>query len=173
MPINSDGAGPIVTIIILTLEAGEYLYFLSTYIPYFYTLSNAINTKLEILFLTYSVLKYYFSFYLAPASVPTNISLLVLGPQSINVTICPPAAINQNGLILSYNVPYTGDPFDTLIQSQSFAVSLSYPATACVNVTLTGLEDFNNYTVSVQAVNSAGSGVSSAGVIARTYLSGS
>ena len=111
--------------------------------------------------------------YLAPAAAPTNISLLTLGAQSINVTICPPAGIDQNGLILSYNVSYTGDPFDTLIQSQSFAVSLSYPATACVNVTLTGLEEFNNYTVSVQAVNSAGFGVSSAGVITRTYLSGS
>ena len=97
---------------------------------------------------------------------------MVLGAQSINVTICPPAAINQNGLILSYNVSYIGDPFDTLLQSQSFAVSLSYPATACVNVTLTGLEEFNNYTVSVQAVNSAGSGVSSAGVVAQTDPAG-
>ena len=97
---------------------------------------------------------------------------MTVGPQSINVTICPPAAIDQNGLILSYNVSYTGDPFDTLTQSQSFAVSLSYPATACVNVTLTGLEEFNNYAVSIQAVNSAGSGVSSAGVVAQTYLSG-
>ena len=110
--------------------------------------------------------------FLATAAAPTNISLLTLGPQSINVTICPPAAIDQNGLILSYNVSYTGDPFDTLIQSQSFAVSLSYPATACVNVTLTGLEEFNNYTVSVQAVNSVGSGVSSAGVITRTEAAG-
>ena len=111
--------------------------------------------------------------FLAPAAAPTNISLLVLGPQSINVTICPPAAIDQNGLILSYNVSYTGDPFDALIQSQSFAVSLSYPTTACVNVTLTGLEEFNNYTVSVQAVNSAGSGVSSTGVVAQTNTAGS
>ena len=75
-------------------------------------------------------------------------------------------------MILSYNVSYIGNPFDTLNQSQSFAVSLSYPATACVNVTLTGLEEFNNYTVSVQAVNSAGSGVSSAGVIAQTDAAG-
>ena len=80
--------------------------------------------------------------------------------------------MEQNGLILSYNVSYTGDPFDTLIQSQSFAVSLSYLATACVNVTLIGLEEFNNYIVSVQAVNSAGSGDFSAGVIAQTNSAG-
>ena len=98
---------------------------------------------------------------------------MTVGAQSVNVTICPPAAIDQNGLILSYNVSYTGDPFDTPIQSQSFAVSLSYPATACVNVTLTGLEEFNNYTVSVKAVNSAGSGDSSAGVITQTDAAGS
>ena len=110
--------------------------------------------------------------FLAPAAAPTNVSILTLGAQSINVTICPPAGIDQNGLILSYNVSYTGDPFDTLIQSQSFSVSLSYPATACVNVTLTGLEEFNNYTVSVQAVNSAGSGVSSAVVVAQTDAAG-
>ena len=98
---------------------------------------------------------------------------MIVGAQSINVTICPPAEIDQNGLIRSYNVSYTGDPFDTPIQSQSFAVSLSYPATVCVNVTLTGLEEFNNYTVSVQAVNSAGSGDSSVGVIAQTDAAGS
>ena len=147
---------------------------LSTYVLCYFAPWNIINEAYKgITYLTCSQTKYVlFRFYLAPAAAPTNIFLLTLGPQSVNVTICPPAAIDQNGLILSYNVSYTGDPFDPQIQSQSFAVSLSYPATACVNVTLTGLEEFNNYTVSVQAVTSAGSGVSSAGVVAHTYLSG-
>ena len=115
--------------------------------------------------------QYCLCLYLASAAAP-EISLKTVSPQSMQVTICPPAAIDQNGLILSYNVSYTGYPFDTFTRSQSFAVSLSYPATACVNVTLTGLEEFNNYTVSVQAVNSAGSGVSSPELLALTDEAG-
>ena len=111
-------------------------------------------------------------FHLVPAAAPTNITLQILGPQSIQVTICPPPQIDQNGLILSYNVSYTGDPFDTSLQSMTVSVSLSYPATTCTNTTLTGLEEFNNYSVTVRAVNSIGTSNSSTGVIAQTNAAG-
>ena len=111
--------------------------------------------------------------YLVPSTAPTNISLRTLGTQSIQVTICPPAEIDQNGLILRYIVSYTGNPIDTMTQSNTVNVSLSYPATACTNTTLDGLEEFDNYTVTVQAVNSAGSSGSSTGVIAETNAAGS
>ena len=51
-------------------------------------------------------------------------------------------------------------------------VSLSYPATACINSNLTGLEEFNNYTVTVRAVNSIGSSDPSTGVTAQTNAAG-
>ena len=53
------------------------------------------------------------------------------------------------------------------------SVSLSYPATTCINTNLTGLEEFNNYTVTVRAVNSIGSSEPSTGVTAQTNASGS
>ena len=111
--------------------------------------------------------------HLVSAAVPTNITLQTLGSQSIRVTICPPPQINQNGLILSYNVSYTGDPFDTFTQFVTVSVSLSYPATTCINTNLTGLEEFNNYTVTVRAVNAIGSSDPSTGVIAQTNAAGS
>ena len=76
-------------------------------------------------------------------------------------------------MILSYIVSYTGNPIDTFTQSITVNVSLSYPATACTNTTLDGLEEFNNYTVTVQAVNSAGSSDSSTEVVTETDQAGS
>ena len=111
--------------------------------------------------------------YLVPAAAPTNITLQTLGTQSIRVTICPPPQIDQNGLISSYIVSYTGNPFDASIQSMTVSVSLSYPATTCINTNLTELEEFNNYTVTIRAVNSIGSSDPSAGVTAQTNAAGS
>ena len=113
--------------------------------------------------------------YLVPAAAPTNIALQTLGTQSIRVTICPPPQIDQNGLISSYTVSYTGNPFDASAQSMTVSVSLSYPATAtaCINANLTELEEFNNYTVTVRAVNSIGSSEASTGVTALTNAAGS
>ena len=113
-----------------------------------------------------------YNLFLVPAAAPANIILQTLGPQSIRVTICPPPQIDQNGLILSYNVSYRGNPFDTYTQSVTFSVSLSYPATTCIDTNLTGLEEFNNYTVTVRAVNSIGSSDPSIGIIAQTNAAG-
>ena len=110
--------------------------------------------------------------HLVPAAAPTNIVLQTLGSQSIQVTICPPPQIDQNGLILSYNVSYTGDPFDTSLQSVTVSVSLSYPATTCINTNLAGLEEFNNYTITVRAVNSIGSSDPSIVETAETNAAG-
>ena len=111
-------------------------------------------------------------FYLVPDATPTISTLNVVSAQSIRVTICPPPGINQNGLITGYIVSYTGDPFDTPTQSMTVNVSLSYPATACINTTLTGLEEFNNYTVTVRAINSLGPSDASTGVTAQTNAAG-
>ena len=113
-----------------------------------------------------------FCFYLVPAAAPTNIALQTLGTQSIRVTICPPPQIDQNGLIRSYIVSYTGKQFDTSTQFITVSVSLSYPATACINTNLTGLEEFNNYTVTIRAANSIGSSDASTGVTAQTNAAG-
>ena len=111
-------------------------------------------------------------FYLVPDDTPTISSLNLISAQSIRVTICPPPGINQNGLITGYTVTYTGNPFDTPTQSMTINVSLSYPATTCTNTTLTGLEEYNNYTVSVRAQNSIGVSSLSPGMTAQTNEAG-
>ena len=107
-------------------------------------------------------------FYLVPDATPTISSLTLINAQSIQVTICPPPGINQNGLITGYIVSYTGDPFDISIPDISVSISLPYPATTCINSTLTGLEEYNNYTVTTQTVNSIGDSSFSPGMTART-----
>ena len=107
-------------------------------------------------------------FYLVPDATPTISSLTVINAQSIQVTICPPPGINQNGLITGYIVSYTGDPFDTDDQFTHVSISLPYPTTTCTDTTLTGLEDYNSYTITAQAQNSVGDSSVSPGMIAQT-----
>ena len=111
-------------------------------------------------------------FYLVPTTAPTIFVLTVISAQSIQVTICPPPQIDQNGLILSYNLSYTGDPFDIYSQFVTVSVSLSYPATTCINTNLTGLEEFNNYTVTARAGNPIGVSSFSTGLTAQTNAAG-
>ena len=107
-------------------------------------------------------------FYLVPDATPTISSLNVISALSIRVTICPPPGINQNGLIIRYIVLYTGEPFDTDDEFISVSISLPYPATTCTDATLTGLEEYNSYTVTVQAQNSDGDSNVSPGMTAQT-----
>ena len=92
-------------------------------------------------------------FYIAPTA-PPNISLTVIDAQSIRVTICPPPARDQNGVLTFYNGRYRGDPFDASSQDFNMALSLLYPAITCTDIMLMNLQEYNNYTVSVQAQNS-------------------
>ena len=111
-------------------------------------------------------------FYLVPDATPTISSLNVINAQSIQVTICPPPGINQNGLITSYIVSYTGDPFDISNPEITVSISLPYPATTCTDITLTRLEEYNNYTVTAQAVNSIGVSSVSPGMMEQTNEAG-
>ena len=94
-----------------------------------------------------------FIFLIAPTAPPT-ISLTVTGAQTIRVTICPPPARDQNGILTFYNGRYRGDPFDKSSQDFNIPLSLPYPAITCTDITLMNLQEYNNYTVSVQAQNS-------------------
>ena len=85
----------------------------------------------------------------------------------------PPPPVNQNGLITSFNVFYTGDPFQTQTQTVDVPISpVVYPLSAMLCVILTNLEEYNNYTITVEAVNSIGDGPESDGVIQITDQAG-
>ena len=94
-------------------------------------------------------------------------------PTSIVVTFVPPFEIEQNGPITSYNISYTGEIFYT--DTQFVTVNITnriYPAVAQVSFNLTGLQEYNNYTISVSAINGEGSSEFTAGVIQITDEAG-
>ena len=95
---------------------------------------------------------------IAPSSSPQNVTTEALSPTSIRVSFVPPLAINQNGLVIRYKVTYTGQIFDTTTQSETVIVSNAiYPATVeTLSVVIAGLEEYNNYTIRVSAVNEIG-----------------
>ena len=111
---------------------------------------------------------------LAPNSPPQNVTTETLSPTTIRVTFTPPIAINQNGLVSSYNVTYIGQPFD--IPTQFVTVNVTnaiYPSTVeTLSVNLTGLQEYNNYTVRVSAVNQIGASPFSDGIIQITDIVG-
>ena len=113
-------------------------------------------------------------FLIVPSSPPQNVITQTLSPTSIGVTFTPPLAINQNGLVNSYNVTYIGQTFDTTTQFVIVSVlNAIYPATVeTLSVNLIGLQEYNNYTVSVSAINQIGASPLSDGIIQITDIAG-
>ena len=116
----------------------------------------------------------YLYFPIVPSSPPQNVITQALSPTSIEVTFTPPLAINQNGLVNSYNVTYIGQTFDTTTQFVIVSVSNAiYPATVeTLSVNLIGLQEYNNYTVRVSAINQIGASPFSDGIIQITDIAG-
>ena len=113
-------------------------------------------------------------FPIVPSSPPQNVITQALSPTSIRVTFTPPLAINQNGLVSSYNVTYIGQTFDTTTLFVIVSVSnATYPATVeTLSVNLIGLQEYNNYTVRVSAINQIGASPLSDGIIQITDIAG-
>ena len=96
-----------------------------------------------------------------------------LSPTSIRVTCVPPLVMDQNGPITSYNFSYTGEIFDTVTQFEAITIpNPIYPAVGPISVNITGLQEYNNYTISVRALNVQGSSSSSPQVVQLTDISG-
>ena len=96
-----------------------------------------------------------------------------MSPTSIVTTFYPPPEIEQNGPILLYNISYTGEIFDTVSQFVNVSfTNPTYPAVDPVSVNITGLQEYNNYTIRVRAINGIGGSDFSAGVIQITDEAG-
>ncbi|KAI6660282.1 Protein sidekick-1-like isoform X8 [Oopsacas minuta] len=105
----------------------------------------------------------------APSETPQNVMTVALSATSIRVTFNPPPAIDQNGRDLMYNISYTGEIFDTNPQFVMVnAPNSNYPAETQISVDLTGLQEYNNYTISVRAINVAGTSEYTNGVVQLT-----
>ena len=99
--------------------------------------------------------------------------LLALSPTSIGVTFVPPIDINQNGPNLVYNITFTGQTFETNTQFITVTnLNALYPATAALSADITGLEEYNNYTIRVSAVNIEGESELTTGEIQITDIAG-
>ena len=93
-------------------------------------------------------------------------------PTSFCITISPPTNVTQNGPIQSYTVSYQGELFNTTQVNVSVSVGVvTYPLTASSSMCINGLEEFNNYTVAVRAINGAGEGAAITQVV-RTLAAG-
>ena len=84
----------------------------------------------------------------------------------------PPPEIDQNGPIAMYNISYTGQLFCATIQYVSVNTSNVYPAVDPVYFNITGLEEYNNYTISVSAINTVGASDFTAEVTQITNIAG-
>ena len=85
----------------------------------------------------------------------------------------PPQIAAQNGPITSFDIAYTGNPFEMTVQIETVYITPQvYPLTGIICRNLTNLEEFNNYTISVSAVNRNGTGVASNDLIALTEEAG-
>ena len=97
---------------------------------------------------------------LVPTGSPSNIITSSVDTTSFTLTWDPPTDTEQNGVITSYEISITGTPFDP--PQSTYIVDaptpLIYPATASVSTTLTELEENNDYTVTIAAINSEGRG---------------
>ena len=81
--------------------------------------------------------------------------------------------INQNGPINSFNITYTGETFDTTaVTTQLTVSSVVHPLSGIFCVNLTGLQEFNNYTITVVAINGAGAGTASLAITQLTDQAG-
>ena len=96
-----------------------------------------------------------------PSQSPQNVEVEVSGSTSLLVTWDPLSPIEENGVILRYSVVVVGRSHDTEVYELSTNSTAAY-------FTVGNLEEANEYSVSVSAVNSAGTGPYSTGVTAVT-----
>ena len=101
-----------------------------------------------------------------PAAAPVNIVISAVSSTEIEVLWEEVPAINENGVITVYEVLYT--PLMTF-EGQ---ISANTTNTSQLNSTLTGLQEYVEYSISVRAYTSVGPGPYSDGVVERTFEDG-
>ena len=89
-------------------------------------------------------------FLLAPASPPSDPTATVESSTSITVSWLEVPAIDQNGIIIEYEVEYTQNTFD-INMNQSVMINST-------NVELIDLHEYVQYSIRVRAYTSIGSG---------------
>ena len=110
---------------------------------------------------------------IAPVAAPQNVNATSYTHTTINVCFEFPEGSTQNGLITSFNVSLVGSPFDTESQTISIpTTSTNYPLTGSLCSEITGLQEYNNYTITLLLINQIGAGPSSASIDVQALAAG-
>ena len=103
-----------------------------------------------------------------PSSPPNNVTATVLSPTEILVTWDVVPLIDQNGIITLYEVLYV--PLETFNETIQ-AITREVNGTE-MSITLTDVQEFVNYTISVRAYTIMGEGPYSEEVMVTTLEDG-
>ena len=104
-----------------------------------------------------------------PSSPPREVSVEVLGLDSVEVTWQVPPLVHHNGPILSYIIRYFPSNEPDMTQDSHVTAERDE---AIQHKTLSNLEPFTRYTFKVSAVNAAGAGPFSVAVEGTTEEDG-
>ena len=100
--------------------------------------------------------------YTEPATPPQNVNATAFSSTQITVTWDEVPAIDQNGIIVIYEVRF--DPLQL-----TDVLMTEYRNTTDMSVVLTGLQEYVDYNISVRAYTSVGPGPLSEDVTERTF----
>ena len=104
-----------------------------------------------------------------PSEAPQNVMLMFESSTAIRVSWEEVPAIDENGIIIMYQVQYDRlETFGDLISTKNVNIT----DTSMLLTVLTGLEEYVEYNISVRAYTSAGPGPYSDGVVERTPTAG-
>ena len=114
-----------------------------------------------------------YDLYIEPVAPPQNVNATSYTPTSIIVCFEFPEGSTQNGRITSFNVTLVGSPFDTESQSINIPVtSVEYPLSGSLCGDITGLQEYNNYTITLVLIAHFGAGMSSSSIDVQTLAAG-
>ena len=119
---------------------------------------------------TYNCRRLY-QFSLVANMSPRNV---IASPDTTSILLSwlPPLNESQNGELLTYSISLTGLPFQMSNQMFSSNSTASYPSNDLNTLSVLGLEEYNNYTITVSAVNSVGQGPPSSPIEVVTLEAG-
>ena len=118
------------------------------------------------------VLLPYMYILLVPDEPPIFNAFTNIGTTSFTINWFSPPPQSQNGAITMYTIDITGDPFPFTGPPLSYSTDGSYPAITNLSLEITGLEEYNDYIISIAAVNSVGAGTYTAGDLQTTFEAG-
>ena len=107
----------------------------------------------------FSCLNKFMNLYFLAYTEPLKLASENVTTTSFCISFDSPINNTQNGPITSYIVTYQGVLFNTKQVTTTVSVSpVVYPLKESSSVCISNLEEYDNYTVSIRAVNGAGEG---------------